>query len=48
MTTATPPADSPLDDADRDGTSEQNLHAYDHPKAEGDPDAESDTADDDT
>jgi hypothetical protein len=46
MTTATPPAEPVPDDADRDGTSEQNLHAYDHPKAEGDPDAE-DASDDD-
>ncbi|WP_161789795.1 hypothetical protein [Streptacidiphilus neutrinimicus] len=36
MTTATPPAQPTPDDADRDATSEQNEHAYDHPKAEGD------------
>lgn len=46
MTTATPPAESPLDDADQDATSEQNAHAYDHPKAEGDPEAETSEADD--
>jgi hypothetical protein len=46
MTTATPPAESVPDDADRDGTSEQNLHAYDHPKAEGDPESEDQEADD--
>lgn len=46
MTTATPPAEPLPDDADRDATSEQNAHAYDHPKAEGDPEAETPEADD--
>jgi hypothetical protein len=47
MTTATPPTEPLPDDADRDGTSEQNQHAYDHPKAEGDPVPEAEESDED-
>ncbi|MEZ0069896.1 hypothetical protein ABIA32_005944 [Streptacidiphilus sp. MAP12-20] len=33
-----PPASGEEPDAERDGTSQQNLHAQDHPRAEGEPD----------